>query len=132
MASDDRSSAAKAKTARGKALAELTAAIRSPDARRAAGRHVLPEEIGRRYAARVGYEFITRDELKAEVQERLAKLPGATKKPTRAELKQLCAKVLDMLIERSMINQQAKQYPEGPGLNGTPSSIAPTRPGQAR
>jgi peptidyl-prolyl cis-trans isomerase SurA len=59
-------------------------------------------------AARVGDEVITLSELTAAVKERIAKLPGGYK-PNPQEIKMITSQVLDMLIERSTIIQEAKR-----------------------
>jgi peptidyl-prolyl cis-trans isomerase SurA len=68
---------------------------------------------GKNIAARVGDEVITRDALRAAVQERLAQRSG-TSTPSHDEIEALSAVVLDSLIERSMIVQDARRALESP------------------
>jgi peptidyl-prolyl cis-trans isomerase SurA len=78
-----------------------------PTAMHAEGSPVKLTEAGH-IAARVGDEVITLNELTAAVKERIAKLPGEYK-PTHQEIKTLTSQVLDTLIERSTIIQEAKR-----------------------
>jgi peptidyl-prolyl cis-trans isomerase SurA len=59
-------------------------------------------------AARVGDEVITLNELTAAVKDRISKLPAGYK-PTHQDIKAITSQVLDVLIERSTIIQEAKR-----------------------
>jgi len=78
-----------------------------PAAIHAEGSPVKLTEAGH-IAARVGDEVITLKELTEAVKERLTKLPGGYK-PNHQEIKMLTSQVLDMLIERATITQEAKR-----------------------
>jgi peptidyl-prolyl cis-trans isomerase SurA len=78
-----------------------------PAAIHAEGSPVKLTEAGH-IAARVGDEVITLKELTEAVKEKLTKLPGGYK-PTHQEIKMLTSQVLDMLIERVTITQEAKR-----------------------
>jgi parvulin-like peptidyl-prolyl isomerase len=86
---------------------QVLTASADPTAMHAEGSPVKLTEAGH-IAARVGDEVITLNELTAAVKERIAKLPGGYK-PNHQEIKILTSQVLDMLIERSTIIQEAKR-----------------------
>jgi parvulin-like peptidyl-prolyl isomerase len=86
---------------------QVTTTAADPTAMHAEGSPVKLTEAGH-IAARVGDEVITLNELTAAVKERITKLPGGYK-PNHQEIKMLTSQVLDILIERSTIIQEAKR-----------------------
>jgi peptidyl-prolyl cis-trans isomerase SurA len=78
-----------------------------PTAVHAEGSPVKLKEAGRA-AARVGDEVITLNELTAAVREKIAGLPN-NYQPNRQEIMMITSQVLDMLIERSTLIQEAKR-----------------------
>ena len=92
---------------RSKVDPQVAKAAADPTAMHAEGSPVKLTEAGH-IVARVGDEVITLDELTAAVKERKEKLPGGYK-PSHEEIKLLTSYVLDSLIERSTITQEAKR-----------------------
>jgi hypothetical protein len=72
------------------------------------------KEAGR-IAARVGDEVITHRELTEAVKEKIAGLPQGYK-PNRQEIMMITSNVLDSLIERSIIIQEAKREMKKPEM----------------
>jgi parvulin-like peptidyl-prolyl isomerase len=91
----------------GKVDPQVMTAAADPTAMHAEGSPVKLTEAGH-IAARVGDEVITLNELTAAVKDRIAKLPG-NYKPTHQDIKAITSQVLDVLIERSIIIQEAKR-----------------------
>ena len=99
--------AAAASGAAAKVDPQVVTTSADPAAIHAEGSPVKLTEAGH-VAARVGDEVITLNELTEAVKERMGKLPGGYK-PNHQEIKMLTSQLLDMLIERSIITQEAKR-----------------------
>ncbi len=85
----------------------VVAAAADPETIRASGTPIQLKEAGRA-AARVGDEVITVHELTTAVKDKIASLPGDYK-PNRQEILFLTSQMLDHLIERSIVYQEAKR-----------------------
>jgi parvulin-like peptidyl-prolyl isomerase len=68
-----------------------------------------------RFAAQVGDEVITYHELTTAVKDKIAGMPKDFK-PNKQEIMMISSQVLDMLIERSMIVQEAKREMKKPEM----------------
>jgi peptidyl-prolyl cis-trans isomerase SurA len=92
----------------------VTLASADPTSIHAEGTPVKLKEAGR-IAARVGDEVITHRELTEAVKEKIASLPGGYK-PNRQEIMMITSQVLDILIEKSIILQEAKREMKKPEM----------------